>query len=236
MFGRPHGHSHAVSVELDPVVGCPLVLGWQKIMGLPKHAASSSPNPRPWEDCPSSLSPGPNDHPGDTADAMCDAEGWDPRSWPGGDCSGGDSSEEDEDLEAKAACALFQDAGMDLMEGCEPAETPGEPYASGHFSEEELKDLDEIHHDIENCVGNFAKHHHHSPTSVLHKLNLAFVTQEHHTAGNPWDAFLTLNQNTGPSMKQRVSTSHKLLSLHTMLLLLNMEGREVLPGRRKPRS
>ena len=47
----------------------------------------------------------------------------------GGDCSGGDSSEEDEDLEAKAA------------------------YVSGHFSKEELKDLDEIHHDIKKCIG-----------------------------------------------------------------------------------
>src|SRR5258705_11443908 len=123
MFGQPHGHSHTVSVELDPVVGHPSVLGQWKIMGLPKHAAPSSPNPRPWEDCPSSPSPGPNDHPGDTADAMCDAEGWDPGSWLGGDHSGGDSSEEDEDLEAKAAC----DAGMDLMEGWEPAEMRGEP-------------------------------------------------------------------------------------------------------------
>src|SRR5258707_3199032 len=75
MFGQPHGHSHTVSVESDPVVGHPLVLGQWKIMGLPKHAAPSSPNPRPWEDCSSSPSPGPNDHPGDTADAMCDAEG-----------------------------------------------------------------------------------------------------------------------------------------------------------------
>ena len=75
-------NSHTVSVESDPVVGHPSVLGQQKIMGLPKHAAPSSPNPRPWEDCPSSPSPGPNDHPGDTADAMCDAEGWDPGSWP----------------------------------------------------------------------------------------------------------------------------------------------------------
>src|SRR6266436_1396271 len=149
-----------------------MVLGQQKIMGLPKRAAPSSPNPRPWEDCPSSLSPGPNDHPGDTADAMCDAEGWDPGSWLGGDHSGGDSSEEDEDLEAEAA------------------------YVGGHFSKEELKDLDEIHHDIKKCIGNFAKYHHCSSTSVLHKLNLTFVTQECHTAGNPWDAFLTLNQNT----------------------------------------
>src|SRR5258708_1565934 len=124
---------------------------------------------------------------------MCDGEGQDPGSWGGGDHSGGDSSEEDEDLEAEAACAPYQDAGMDLMEGCEPAEMPGKPYVSGHFSEEGLKDLDEICHDIENCVGNFAKYHHCSPTSVLHKLNLAFVTQECHTAGNPWDVFLTLN-------------------------------------------
>ncbi len=138
MFGQPHGHLHAVSVESDPVVGHPLVLGQQKIMGLPKCAAPSSPNPRPWEDCPSSLSPSPNDHPGDTADAMCDAEGWDPGSWPGGDHSGGDSSEEDEDLEAEAA------------------------YVGGHFSKEELKDLDEICHDIEKCIGNFAKYHFHS--------------------------------------------------------------------------
>src|SRR5258708_39420457 len=85
MFGQPHGHSHAVSVELDPVVGCPSVLGQQKIMGLHKHAAPSSPNPRPWEDCSSSLSPGPNDPPADTADPMCDPYGWDPRSWPSRD-------------------------------------------------------------------------------------------------------------------------------------------------------
>src|SRR5260221_60783 len=162
VFGQPHGHSHAVSVESDPAVGHPSVLGQWKIVGLPKHAAPSSPNPRSWEDCSSSLSPGPNDHPGDTADAMCDAEGRDPGSWPKGDCSGGDSSEEDEDLEAKAACALYQDAGMDLMEGCEPAETPGEPYVGGHFSKEELKELDAICHDIKNCIGNFSKHYHHS--------------------------------------------------------------------------
>src|SRR5260221_4431621 len=30
------------------------------------------------------------------------------------------------------------------MEGCEPAETPGEPYVSGHFSKGELKELDLI--------------------------------------------------------------------------------------------
>src|SRR5260221_6869551 len=172
MFGQPDGHSHAVSVESDPVVGHPLVLGQWKIMGLPKHAAPSSPNPRPWEDCSSSLSPGPNDHPGDTADAMCDAEGWDLGSWPRGDRSGGDSSEEDEDLEAKAAC----DAGMDLMEGCEPAETLGEPYVGGHFSKEELKELDLICHDIEKCIGTFSKYYNCSPTSVRNKLNLAFVT------------------------------------------------------------
>src|SRR5260370_5882994 len=82
MFGQPHGHSHAVSVESDPVVGRPSVLGQWKIMGIPKCAAPSSPNSRPWEDCSSSPSPGPNDHPGDTADAMCDAEGWDPASCP----------------------------------------------------------------------------------------------------------------------------------------------------------
>src|SRR5258706_9236719 len=173
MFGQPHGHSHAVSVESDPVVGRPLVLGQRKIMGLPKHAAPSSPNPRPWEDCSSSPSPGPNDHPGDTADAMCDAEGQDPGSWPRGDHSGGDSSEEDEDLEAKAAC----DAGPDLMEGCEPAETPGEPYVGGHFSKEGLKELDVIHHDIERCIGTFSKYY------------------------NPWDPFLALNRKTDPSMK-----------------------------------
>ena len=172
MFGQPHGHSHAVSVESDPVVGHPSVLGQWKIMGLPKHAAPSSPNPRPWEDCSSSPSPGPNDHPGDTADAMCDAEGWDPGSWPRGDHSGGDSSEEDEDLEAEAAC----DVGMDLMEGCEPAEMPGEPYVGGHFSKEELKELDLICHDIERCIGTFSKYYNHSPTSVQNKLNLAFVT------------------------------------------------------------
>src|SRR5260370_14952148 len=34
MFGQPHGHLHAVSVESDPVVGCPSVLGQWKIMGL----------------------------------------------------------------------------------------------------------------------------------------------------------------------------------------------------------
>src|SRR5260370_32508702 len=152
MFGQPHGHSHAVSVELDPVVGHPLVLGQQKIMGLPKHAAPSSPNPRSWEDCSSSLSPGPNDHPGDTADAMCDAEGQDLGSWPRGDCSGGDSSEEGEDLEAKADC----DAGMDLMEGCEPAEMLGEPYVGGHFSKEELKELDAICRDIEGRIHPFS--------------------------------------------------------------------------------
>ena len=162
MFGQPHGHLHAVSVESDPVVGHPSVLGQRKIMGLPKHAAPSSPNPRPWEDCSSSPSPGPNDHPGDTADAMCDAEGWDPGSWPRGDRSGGDSSEEDEDLEAEAAC----DGGMDLMEGCEPAETLGEPYVSGHFSKEELKELDLIRHDIKRCIGTFSKYYNCSPTSV----------------------------------------------------------------------
>src|SRR5260370_12282229 len=189
MFGQPHGHSHAVSVESDPVVGHPSVLGQWKIMGLPKCAAPSSPNPRPWEDCSSSLSPGPNDHPGHPADAMCDAEGRDPGSWPRGDRSGGDSSEEDEDLEAEAAC----DGGTDLMEGCEPAEMLGEPYVSGHFSKEELKELDVIHHDIERCIGTFSKYYNCSPTSVRNKLNLACVTQEHHTVGNPWDAFLALN-------------------------------------------
>src|SRR5260221_6459565 len=189
MFSQPHGHSHAVSVESDPVVGHPSVLGQQKIMGLPKLAAPSSPNPRPWEDCSSSPSPGPNDHPGVTADAMCDAEGQDPGSWPRGDHSGGDSSEEDEDLEAEAAC----DAGTDLMDGCDPAEMLGEPYVGGHFSKEELKELDLIHHDIERCIGTFSKYYNHSPTSVRNKLNLAFVTQEHCTLGNPWDAFLALN-------------------------------------------
>src|SRR5258708_29219041 len=174
MFGQPHGHLHAVSVESDPVVGRPLVLGQWKIMGLPKCAAPSSPNPRPWEDCSSSPSPGPNDHPGDTADAMCDAEGRDPGSWPRGDCSGGDSSEEDEDLEAKAAC----DGGTDLMEGCEPAEMPGEPYVGGHFSKEELKELSLINHDIARCIGTFSKYY------------------------NPWDPFLALNRKTDPSMKQ----------------------------------
>src|SRR5260370_3354946 len=198
MFGQAHGHSHAVSVESDPVVVHPLVLGQQKIMGLPKCAAPSSPNPRPWEDCSSSPSPGPNDHSGDTADAMCDAEGRDSGSWPRGDCSGGDSSEEDEDVEAKAAC----DGGTDLMEGCEPAETLGEPYVGGHFSKEELKELDLIRHDIERCIGTFSKYYNCSPTSVQNKLNLAFVTQECCTVGNPWDAFLTLNRNTDPSMKQ----------------------------------
>src|SRR5260370_31408503 len=189
MFGQPHGHSHAVSVESDPVVGHPSVLGQWGVMGLPKHAAPSSPNPRPWEDCSSSPSPRPNDHPLDTADAMCDAEGRDPGSWPRGDRSGGDSSEEDEDLEAEAAC----DGGTDLMEGCEPAEMLGEPYVSGHFSKEELKELDVIHHDIERCIGTFSKYYNCSPTSVRNKLNLACVTQEHHTVGNPWDAFLALN-------------------------------------------
>ena len=93
-------------------------------------------------------------------------------------------------------------AGMDLMEGYEPAETLGEPYVSGHFSKEELKELDLICHDIERCIGTFSKYYNHSPTSVQNKLNLAFVTQECHTVGNPWDAFLALNQNTDPSMKQ----------------------------------
>ena len=88
------------------------------------------------------------------------------------------------------------------MEGCEPAEMLGEPYVSGHFSKEELKELDLICHDIERCIGTFSKYYNHSPTSVQNKLNLAFVTREHHTVGNPWDAFLTLNQNTDPSMKQ----------------------------------
>src|SRR5258707_5119110 len=34
MFGQPHGHSHTVSVESDPVVGHPLVLGQWKIMAF----------------------------------------------------------------------------------------------------------------------------------------------------------------------------------------------------------
>ena len=177
ILGPPHGHSHFGSPESDKVEH-PSVPGQWKISGLPKHAAAP-------------FSHNPFDHPGGNVDVMSDVGSLDPGcSSPAGGGNGGDSFEEDEDLKVQAALSLYQDAGIDLMDEGGDAEASVELHVGGHFSKEEL---DEICGNIQKHIDDFAKHHHHSPTLVQQKLNLAFVTGEHHTAGNPWDAFLALN-------------------------------------------
>ena len=111
-------------------------------------------------------------------------------SSPAGDSNGGDSFEEDEDLKVQATLSLYQDAGIDQMDEGGDAEASVESHVGGHFSKEEL---DEICGNIQKHIDDFTKHHHCSPTLVQQKLNLAFVTGERCTVGNPWDAFLALN-------------------------------------------
>src|SRR5260370_40180147 len=109
-------------------------------------------------------------------------------SSPSGDRKGGGSFEEDGSLRIQATLSLNQDAGIDQMDEGGDAEASVELHG-GRFSKGELEELDEICGNIQKCIDDFAKRHHHSPTLVQQKLKLAFVTEECHTAGNTWDAF-----------------------------------------------
>ncbi|KAF8318548.1 uncharacterized protein EI90DRAFT_3133153 [Cantharellus anzutake] len=91
-------------------------------------------------------------------------------------------------------------AKMDLINSFDDPEADVSPLVAGRYSKVEIKELDAIYQSFLTSINDWAESRHHTITSTLNHISLAFATHERRASGNPWNAYLELNPNPDSSM------------------------------------
>ncbi|KAF8338896.1 uncharacterized protein EI90DRAFT_3117960 [Cantharellus anzutake] len=92
-------------------------------------------------------------------------------------------------------------AKMDLINSFDDPEADVSPLVAGCYSKVEIKELDAIYQSFLTSINDWAESQHHTITSALNHISLAFATHERRASGNPWNAYLELNPNPDSSMR-----------------------------------